>query len=95
MRMSLPFEWRQFASSSLAAAPAMSLGTYENDCRSASTGENDEFQAKLYATEKIIEDIPFILGAFVNEVGMLRCAMDTLSTACVPNGPTRQYPADQ
>ena len=26
---------------------------------------------------------------------MLSCAMDTLSSACVPNGPTRQYLADQ
>lgn len=68
---------------------------YANDCRPASTGGYDNFQAKLDATAKIMEDYPFIQGAIVNEVGMLNCAMDTPSSACVPNGPTQQYPADQ
>merc|ERR1712136_401305 len=68
---------------------------YANDCRPASTGGDDNFQAKLDATAKIMEDYPFIQGAIVNEVGMLNCAMDTPSSACVPNGSTQQYPADQ
>jgi hypothetical protein len=59
-----------------------------------STGGYDDFQAKLNATAQLMEDFPHLMGAIVNEVGMLNCAMDTPTAQCIPNGPSQKYPAE-
>jgi len=66
---------------------------YANDCLSGGTKGYDDFKNKLEKTLQIMEEFPFILGAIVNEVGMLNCAMDTPDAICIPNGPDQTYPA--
>jgi hypothetical protein len=65
---------------------------YANDCQ-PEQGGYENFQSKLNATIEIMEEYPHLLGAIVNEVGMLNCAMDTPDAICVPNGPHQKYPA--
>jgi hypothetical protein len=73
---------------------------YANDCQPEVTPDGGRsgyqlFQEKLDDTIEIMEEFPHLLGAIVNEVGMLNCAMDTPDAICVPNGPRQKYPARQ
>uniref|UniRef100_A0A7S4MC25 Asl1-like glycosyl hydrolase catalytic domain-containing protein n=1 Tax=Odontella aurita TaxID=265563 RepID=A0A7S4MC25_9STRA len=67
---------------------------YANDCQPEAEGGYEEFQRRLDATRELMEDFPHLMGAIVNEVGMLNCVMDTPDAICVPNGPDQKYPAD-
>jgi hypothetical protein len=66
---------------------------YANDCLSGGDSGYDGFQDKLDKTVQIMEKYPHLMGAIVNEVGMLNCAMDTPDAICIPNGPDQHYPA--
>ena len=66
---------------------------YGNDCLAEGPSGYDDFQNKLDATVALMEKWPFLLGAIVNEVGMLNCGMATPDAICIPNGPDQQYPA--
>jgi len=65
---------------------------YANDCQ-PETGGYAHFQSKLDATVALMNQFPHLMGAIINEVGMLNCAMDTPSAVCKPNGPDQKYPA--
>jgi len=65
---------------------------YANDCQPEKGGYAD-FQRKLDATVKLMEEFPHLQGAIVNEVGMLNCDMDTPDAICIPGGPGQKYPA--
>lgn len=66
---------------------------YANDCLSGGPDGYTGFQSKLDDTISIMEEFPFIMGAIVNEVGMLNCAMNTPDAICIPDGPDQVYPA--
>merc|ERR1719469_840474 len=59
---------------------------YASDCRPEELGGYDDFQNKLDASAKLMEDYPFLKGAIVNEVGMLNCYQDGPDGGCIPNG---------
>jgi len=65
---------------------------YASDCQPISLGGYDDFQSKLDASKILMEDYPHLLGAIVNEVGMLNCAGGG-DVICIPNGPDQKYPA--
>lgn len=65
---------------------------YASDCQPATNGGYDDFQSKLDQTKEIMEEFPNIMGAIVNEVGMLNCAGGG-DVICIPNGPNQKYPA--
>jgi len=66
---------------------------YASDCRPEELGGYDDFQNKLDASAKLMEDYPFLKGAIVNEVGMLNCYQDGPDGGCIPNGEGQKYPA--
>lgn len=67
---------------------------YGSDCRPDELGGYADFQNKLEKSKAIMEEFPHIKGAIVNEVGMLNCAQDGPDGACIPNGPSQKFPAD-
>jgi len=68
---------------------------YANDCRPKSTGGYKTFQDRLDRTVALMEKYPHLQGAIINEVGMLNCNMDSLSSGCIPNDPSQMYPAEK
>jgi len=66
---------------------------YGNDCLAEGPSGYDDFQNKLDQTVALMEKWPHLLGAIVNEVGMLNCGMATPDAICIPNGPDQHYPA--
>lgn len=66
---------------------------YANDCLSQGMSGYDNYQEKLDKTVELMEEFPFLLGAIVNEVGMLNCDMSTPAAICEPDGASMVYPA--
>eukprot|EP00928_Gymnodinium_smaydae_P004347 TRINITY_DN1148_c0_g3_i1.p1 TRINITY_DN1148_c0_g3~~TRINITY_DN1148_c0_g3_i1.p1 ORF type:complete len:447 (-),score=42.73 TRINITY_DN1148_c0_g3_i1:181-1521(-) len=66
---------------------------YASDCRPQALGGYADFQNKLSKTAALMEEYPFLLGAVINEVGMLNCYQDGPDGRCIPNGPDQKYPA--
>eukprot|EP00930_Biecheleria_cincta_P018224 TRINITY_DN14271_c0_g1_i2.p1 TRINITY_DN14271_c0_g1~~TRINITY_DN14271_c0_g1_i2.p1 ORF type:complete len:505 (-),score=87.15 TRINITY_DN14271_c0_g1_i2:326-1840(-) len=65
---------------------------YAFDCLPEATGSYKTFAKRLREVAKVMENYPFVKGAFVNEVGMLNCAQPSdAHPICVPN--SGKYPA--
>merc|ERR1712039_847192 len=56
-------------------------------------GGYDGFQARLNEVAALMERVPFIKGAIVNEVGMLNCQSSLQNPICVPD--SGRYPASE
>lgn len=66
---------------------------YAADCRPTELGGYNDFKAKLDRSKQIMEKFPHLLGAIVNEVGMLNCNQQG-GGVCIPNGSDQKYPAN-
>ena len=62
-------------------------GTSSHACFVNPVGLHNYYEVPETSAE-IMNFFSFHSGAIMNDVGMLNCAMETPSSACVPNGPT-------